>query len=31
MAIHGFVLEKYTKPAHERHQQVIPRFGKPAS
>jgi len=24
MAIHGFVLKKYTKPAHERDMQVPP-------
>jgi len=31
MAIHGFVLEKYTKPADEHHLQVYALMSKPAS
>jgi hypothetical protein len=31
MAIHGFVLEKYTKPVGEHHLQVYALMSKPAS
>jgi len=31
IAIHGFVLEEFTKPAHERNLQVGPPLGKPGS
>ena len=30
MAIHGFVLEEFTKPVHERHLQVYRKMCKPA-
>jgi len=31
MAIHGFVLEEFTKPAHEHHLQAGLRACKPSS
>ena len=31
MAVHGFVFEKYTKPADEHHLQVVILMRKPAS
>jgi hypothetical protein len=30
-SIHGFVLRKYTKPAHEHNLQVFPALRKPSS